>query len=73
MELPQEGVFFVEGTAYTVKKAPKRFWPCQSCDLMDRCGDPEFFFKIPRCRKEARTDKTAIIYVEADRHYSGRE
>lgn len=70
MELPQDGVFFVDGCAYNVKKAPKRFWPCQSCDFLERCCDPEFYAKLPSCRKEGRSDKTPVVYQEAERYHA---
>lgn len=70
MELPQDGTFFVEGRAYNVRKAPKRLWPCQSCDMLDRCGDPGFYGKLPPCRKEDRSDNTQVVYLEAEKYHA---
>lgn len=64
MELPLDDVFVLDGEKYKVKRPPKRMWPCQSCVFLERCEDPEFFNKLPHCKKEARSDKLPIIYTE---------
>lgn len=59
---PVESTFVYDGDQYVVKRTPRRFWPCQSCDLADQCcehiGDKDW----PRCRRGEREDGTDVVF-----------
>lgn len=62
MFVPQDGTFEYKGRRYVVKRQPQRMWPCQQCGLADVCADACGSGDFPSCRKEARKDRTNVIF-----------
>lgn len=63
-DLSQESIFRVGDTEYIVKRAPTRFWPCQNCAFIESCLELKDAGALPPCKKEQRSDRTAVVFYE---------
>lgn len=62
MYYKQDETFTFEGMRLVCKRAPRRFWPCQSCALAGSCRTGEEGF--PECRPECREDYAQVVFFE---------
>lgn len=61
---PVESTFPYAGNQYVVKRQPRRFWPCQSCDLYESCAEHYHDTDFPKCRRQDREDNTDVVFFK---------
>ena len=59
-----ETTFNYAGDQYVVKRQPRKFWPCQTCDLADTCCEHMGEKDFPRCRRNEREDNLDVVFFK---------
>lgn len=66
MFIKQDEVFDYQGRQLRARRAPKKGWPCQMCELASRCDSESYQDEtFPQCRGMDREDKVSVVFVDA--------